>query len=163
MISWTGIKIYQALFTYRKSGKKKKKIADCSVIVTISVKTNKRHVNVALTSQARWKWSINQKFHTKVYKNLNVETWINFVEFTDIEETKVFHFPVSEVKTVPKALTTWFNITYIFIRHQISNLFLVMWSQCFQNDSTVQENKSEENICLEATYLEPKLSFFNFV
>ena len=91
-----------------------------------------------------------------------METWINFVEFTDIDETKVFHFPVSEVKTVPKALTTWFNITYIFIRHQISNLFLVMWSQCFQNDSTVQENKSEENICLEATYLEPKLSFFKF-
>ena len=23
-----------------------------------------------------------------VYKNLNVETWINFVEFTDIEENE---------------------------------------------------------------------------
>ena len=54
-------------------------------------------------------------------------------------------------------------MTYLFIPHQLSNLFLVIWSQCFQNGSTVQENKSEENVCLEETYLEPKSSFFIFV
>ena len=91
-----------------------------------------------------------------------METWSILWNLRTLKKTKVFHFPVSEVQNVPKAFTTWFNITYIFIRHQISNLFLVMWSQCFQNGSTVQENKSEENICLEATYLEPKLSFFKF-
>ena len=32
---------------------------------------------------------------------------------------------------------TWLNLTYIFIPHQISNLFL-MWSQ---NGSTIQEKK----------------------
>ena len=42
-------------------------------------------------------------------------------------------------------------------------MFPVIWSQCFQIGSTVQENKSEENVCLEATYLEPKLSFLIFV
>ena len=42
---------------------------------------------------------------------------------------------------------TRFNLTYIIIPRQISKLFLVMWNQCFQNGSTVQENKSEENIC----------------
>ena len=34
---------------------------------------------------------------------------------------------------------------------QISNLFLVKWSQCFRNGSTVQENKNKENVCLEAS------------
>ena len=89
-------------------------------------------------------------------KILLVTSWPEIVTWSQ----KVFHFPVSEVKNVPKAFTTWFNITYIFIRHQISNLFLAMWNQCFQNGSTVQGNKREENICLEATSLEPKLSFF---
>ena len=80
----------------------------------------------------------------------------------------MFHFPVSEVKKCSKGFCDlifslgYQYITYIFIQHQISNLFLVMWSQCFQNGSTNQENKSEENICLEVTYLEPKLSFFKF-
>ena len=52
---------------------------------------------------------------------------------------------------------TSFNLTYIFIPHQISNLFLIFSKWLYSSGK-----QSEENICLQATYLEPKPSFFIF-
>ena len=109
------------------------------------------------------KKSTNQKFSPKGTHKF--KTWND--QFCGIHgncgKQKNSTSQFQKLKFVPKALMTWFNLTYIFIPHQISNLFLVMWSQCFQNGSTIHgEKKSEENISLKATYLEPKPSFFIF-
>ena len=77
--------------------------------------------------------------------------------YGNCEKRKFTTSPFQELKIVPKAFITWFNLAYIFIPHQLSHLFLVMWTQCF-----FQENKSEENVCLDTSYLEPKPSFFIF-
>ena len=49
-----------------------------------------------------------------------------------------------KLKFVPKAFfMTWFNLTYVFIPHQISNLFLIIWSK---NGSTIQEKKWRKHL-----------------
>ena len=68
-------------------------------------------------------------------------------------------FPFPKLKFVPKAFMIWFNLTYICIPHKIYNLFLVKWSQSFQM-ALQYRKKSEDNISVEATYLESKFSYF---
>ena len=58
---------------------------------------------------------------------------------------KTFSSPFHKLKFVLMAFMTWFNLTFIFISLQISNLFLVVWSQCFQNGSAVREKKLRKN------------------
>ena len=134
------------------------KVADFSVLVNISVKIKFQVMQMLL-----WPTKLDEnKALTKIFTQSYTKIWTwkcgSIVwNLRKSWKTKIFHFPVQKLKFVTKAFVTWFSSTYMFIPHWLSNPLLVMWSQWF-----FQENKSEENGCLDATYLEPKPSFFIF-
>ena len=119
------------------------KIADFSVIVNISVK-----IKFEVMQMLLWPMRLDEnKSLTKIFtqryitkKSGNVDQFCGI--YGNGGTRKYSTSPFQKLKFVAKAflldsslLTFLFHIfIFIFIPHQLSNLFLVMWSQCFQNN-----------------------------
>ena len=129
------------------------KIADFSVIINISVKTKFDVTRMLLQPIKLDENKVLTKILTQCHKK-NLSKHVNVTQFCGIFEklwkTKIFHVPVAEAKTYSKGFYDLFNLTYIFIQHQIFNLFLVRWSQCFQNGCTVQEESKKNQVKKES-------------
>ena len=138
------------------------KTADFSVIVNISVKTKFDAMLMLLWTIKPDKNKVLNKIFTQRYTKRLTRNDQFYEIYRICGKRKTFSCPFHKPKFVLMAFMTWFNLTCIFISLQISNLFLVMWSHCFQNVSAVQEKKVKKKLTWKATYLEPKAPFYIF-